>query len=228
MPTKQQADVYLFLFEWLGLYVGKGKTKSENWVFLNYDIIFLVWWKESYICWFHYSVLVYYSNADVKHFCKSGAEIGQKWLFLLLQIVWDPVKKRWIDVGEDDSKGNGDLPPPPPKTSELPTMTSVSTSGSEGPTARSSSPNVFRMYGRGKGKKKKKNISLFQQFKGQKNRFLLCLFVQCTCLYNVTTYLIFLSIDKKLCKSWGKFKLHRMQRLKQICIFKSALNLSAQ
>jgi hypothetical protein len=90
---------------------------------------------------------------DIKPFGKTGAEICQKRTFLLLQIVWNPDKKKWTNVDGDDDEGSSDLPPPP-KASELSTMTkSVSASGGEGPTARSSGSNVFKLNGPGKGKK---------------------------------------------------------------------------
>lgn len=66
--------------------------------------------------------------------------------------MWDPDKKKWTNV--DGGEGSSDLPPPP-KDSELPIMTkSLSAAGGEGPTARSSGSNAFKLNGPGKGKKK--------------------------------------------------------------------------
>jgi hypothetical protein len=63
---------------------------------------------------------------------------------LLLQIVWDPDKKRWTNVDGDDEEGSSDLPPPP-KASELPKVTKgLSAAGGEGLTAGSTGSNMFR------------------------------------------------------------------------------------
>ena len=70
----------------------------------------------------------------------------------LLQIVWDPDKKRWTNVDGDDDEGSSDLPPPP-KASELPAVTKgLSVTGGEGHTARSMGSNIFKLNGHGKGK----------------------------------------------------------------------------
>jgi len=70
---------------------------------------------------------------------------------LLLQIVWDPDKKRWTNVDGDD-EGSSDLPPPP-KASELPSLTKgLSATGGEGHVAGSMSSNMFKLNGHGKGK----------------------------------------------------------------------------
>jgi hypothetical protein len=84
---------------------------------------------------------------------KTRADICQKKYFFLLQIVWNPDKKRWTNVdGGDDDEGTSNLPPPP-KASELPTVTkSASVVGSEGPTVRSLGSNMFKLNGSGKGK----------------------------------------------------------------------------
>jgi len=70
----------------------------------------------------------------------------------LLQIVWDPDKKRWTNVDGDDDEGSSDLPPPP-KASELPSVTKgLSATGGEGHIAGSMSSNMFKLNGHGKGK----------------------------------------------------------------------------
>jgi len=70
----------------------------------------------------------------------------------LLQIVWDSDKKRWTNVDGDDDEGISDLPPPP-KASELPSVTKgLSATGGEGRMARSMSSNMFKLNGHGKGK----------------------------------------------------------------------------
>jgi len=70
----------------------------------------------------------------------------------LLQIVWDSDKKRWTNVDGDDGEGSSDLPPPP-KASELPSVTKgLSATGGEGRTAGSMSSNMFKLNGHGKGK----------------------------------------------------------------------------
>jgi hypothetical protein len=72
--------------------------------------------------------------------------------FFLLQIVWDPDKKKWTNVGGDDDGERRDLPPPP-KNSELPAITKgLSAAGSEGHATRPSGSNVYRLSGSGKGK----------------------------------------------------------------------------
>jgi hypothetical protein len=70
----------------------------------------------------------------------------------LLQIVWDPDKKRWTNVDGDDDEGSSDLPPPP-KASELPAVTKcLSATVGEGHMAGSMSSNMFKLNGHGKGK----------------------------------------------------------------------------
>jgi hypothetical protein len=62
-----------------------------------------------------------------------------------LQIVWDPDKNKWINVDGDDE--GSDIPPPPPKASEVSTVTQGSLAA-----ARPLGPNVFGLSGAGKGK----------------------------------------------------------------------------
>ena len=75
---------------------------------------------------------------------------------LLLQIVWDPEKKRWTNVNGDDEEGSSDLPPPP-KASELPAVTKgLSAAGGEG--HRSLGSNMLKRNG--------KMYFIIQKFKG--------------------------------------------------------------
>jgi hypothetical protein len=70
-------------------------------------------------------------------------------------IVWDSEKKRWTNVDGDDDEGSSDLPPPP-KASELPSVTKgLSATGGEGHMAGSMSPNMFKLNGHGKARKLK-------------------------------------------------------------------------